>query len=128
MVKSMLRLLLSTALVAATILPSFAADPVPTDQNVVPVDSGRLDWSGVYVGGVGSYAYGKNAFSERGVGASSLLGDINDYIGGITLGVNHQDGNFVVGLEGDYSFGTIDFTSAFNSQWVQLRNARRLQS
>ncbi|GEO84640.1 MULTISPECIES: outer membrane protein [Alphaproteobacteria] len=58
------------------------------------------DWSGVYLGGVGSYGFGKDDWSID--GHYDLDGA--DFGGGV-IGYNHQLGNFVVGAELVGQFG-----------------------
>jgi outer membrane immunogenic protein len=66
-----------------------------------PVISPVTNWSGFYIGAVGGYA------SEN----SGSLG-IKGGFGGGTLGYNWQFGQFVVGLEGDGTFGDVSATAA----------------
>jgi outer membrane immunogenic protein len=69
-----------------------------------PALSPAVNWSGFYIGAVGGYA------SETG---SDPLG-IKGGFGGGTLGYNWQFGQFVIGLEGDGTFGSVSSTATVN--------------
>ena len=49
--------LITAAILAASITVSQAADPVYSDQEIVPIDDARFDWSGGYLGGVIDYGW-----------------------------------------------------------------------
>jgi outer membrane immunogenic protein len=66
-----------------------------------PALSPAVNWSGFYIGAVGGYA------SETG---SDPLG-IKGGFGGATVGYNWQFGQFVLGLEGDGTFGDVSSTA-----------------
>jgi outer membrane immunogenic protein len=92
-------------LIAATIASIAGGSALAADDITVPAG---YNWAGLYAGAVGSWQYGAFKYSERSVGAESLLGDLDGFVGGVTLGANRQVGNFVIGIEGDYSFGGMD--------------------
>jgi len=81
---------------------SHAADPVaPTTH----------DWTGVYAGIQGSYDFGQNRWSERGVPVSINYFALSGFSGGATLGVNKEiHNNIVLGLETDISATSINGT------------------
>jgi outer membrane immunogenic protein len=66
-----------------------------------PAMSPAVNWSGFYIGAVGGYA------SEN---TSDALG-IKGGFGGGTIGYNWQFGTFVLGLEGDGTFGDVSSTA-----------------
>jgi len=86
-------------------LPALAAAPVigkgPVYKAPPPVVAG-INWTGFYVGGFFGVNYGEsdirfvNAVNER------SEPDISGFIGGGTVGYNHQFGSWVLGLEGDF--------------------------
>ncbi len=86
-----LAIALTGALMALGSQPAFAADlggkvPLPVPE---PIEISQPDWAGVYFGGhLGG----------------SVDGD-NDFVGGLQLGHNWQNGNLLFGGEGDISFG-----------------------
>jgi outer membrane immunogenic protein len=69
-----------------------------------PALSPAVNWSGFYIGAVGGYA------SEATSGPLGIKGGF----GGGTLGYNWQFGQFVVGLEGDGTFGDVSSTATVN--------------
>lgn len=91
------------ATVAATISAAQAADlprrkgysaPAPV---VAPVRRG-FSWSGAYVGANVGYGWGKHTKA-----GSKVFGKPNGALGGVTAGYNVQNGNIVMGVEGDVS-------------------------
>lgn len=102
------KVLLSIAFIAASFTPSFGADPLPTEKNIVPIDSARFDWSGGYLGAV--YATGHNDWDRQTGPYSGIVTSQwdADYHGlGIVGGYNWQINQLVVGLEAEYLFGGI---------------------
>jgi outer membrane immunogenic protein len=81
---------------------AFAADlAVPGKAYTkAPAASPATNWSGFYIGAVGGYA------GETGSDPLALKGGF----GGGTIGYNWQFGTFVVGLEGDGTFGDVSAT------------------
>ncbi len=82
-----------------------AADPIPMSH----------DWSGVYLGvhaggAWGDVDYGRG--SAAGPGPDNDF-DISGFLGGGLIGVNFQNGQWVYGLEGDVSGGTLDGNRGF---------------
>jgi outer membrane immunogenic protein len=96
------------ALLAGVATSAFAAD-LPTRKAPPPpyVPPPIFTWTGAYVGVVGSYGWG----SLNGPN-SGIFKDPDGGFGGITGGYNYQIGQFVVGLEGDLTWGDL---SARNS-------------
>jgi outer membrane immunogenic protein len=114
----MRKLLISTSAAAAALLavcdPGLAAEPVALEY----------DWSGFYLGLNAGYFFSEtdadvfipaganiNA-NARGIANGALTGNVDSdgFIGGATVGVNHQNNNFVFGIEGDIDFLDLDET------------------
>jgi outer membrane immunogenic protein len=99
-------LALSTLLVG----PALAADmPVKARAVASPVYS----WTGCYVGTLVGGGWGRvndqmtgrlNGAPSQGAQGGSGPFPINGYMTGAELGCNYQTGNFVIGLEGDWSW------------------------
>lgn len=122
----MKNILLTTVALAALSLgaPAVAADlaPAPAQYKAPPPAMVGYNWSGFYVGGnIGGawnsmnstvLAPGSAAFP---VGTAFTRHDLSGVIGGIQGGFNYQVGAFVVGVEGEYSWtslnGTVSTTS-----------------
>jgi outer membrane immunogenic protein len=91
------------ALLAGVATSAFAAD-LPTRKAPPPpyVPPPIFTWTGAYVGVVGSYGWG----SMHGPN-SGIFEDPDGGFGGITGGYNYQIGQFVMGLEGDLTWGDV---------------------
>lgn len=95
-------------LVAATLFPLsvLAADMAPVSSMPEPAEEvlGH-SWTGFYLGSVGTYAFGDVKDTNN---AAAKKQDIDGWLGGVTVGYNHQfSNNFVLGAEGDISFGDV---------------------
>ena len=94
--------------------PAFAAD-MPTKAPVqAPVLPLAYNWTGFYVGAHAGYGWGtltSTATSASGsFPAGFVFDDTNEKgaLGGGQLGFNYQIGQFVLGIEGEYSWSGID--------------------
>ena len=73
-------------------------------QVVVPV----YNWTGLYVGAHVGGGWGNSTWFDVGPGAGLVLDTSNRHkmsggLGGLQIGYNHQVGNWVFGVEGDFS-------------------------
>jgi len=107
-----MKCILSIALAGMVFANTATAGSIETPEivDVLPVTAAATapDWTGFYAGVVGGTVMGSNFWAANGGVASSLPDDWAGTPIGITLGVNRQLSNaFVVGLEGDYSFGNV---------------------
>jgi outer membrane immunogenic protein len=74
-----------------------------------------FSWTGFYVGGVASYAWGDSKHcddltcSKPGVVYPAF--DLSGGLGGVTVGYNAQMGKLVAGVEADWSWGSVDGSS-----------------
>jgi outer membrane immunogenic protein len=95
---------LALGLLLASIAGAASAADLSTPRSAgytkAPAVSPAVNWSGFYIGAVGGYA------SEN----SGSLG-IKGGFGGATVGYNWQFGTFVLGLEGDGTFGDVSSTA-----------------
>ncbi len=91
--------------------PTLAADLTPETGG----GSAAYDWSGVYVGGVLGYNWGKDRLTEYNTNDGTPRNMAFDYnldgfSGGLKTGVNFQSGDFVYGAEADIELTNIQGT------------------
>jgi outer membrane immunogenic protein len=107
----MRKLLLSTAAMAAIAGPTFAADLAVKAPPMAPTFIAS-PWDGLYVGA--NVGFGNTDYSVSGTvsGFGSSTGSISGsgVLGGFQVGYNKQYGAFVVGLETDFDFASMDAT------------------
>lgn len=106
-----MRNLIKTLLVSTLALGAYSAaqaadaiDEIPQAPEATEVLTQSSGWDGAYVGGTGTYQWGKVAkghdYGAKGVG------------GGLYGGYNLQDGSLVYGAEADVNYSGIDKTIA----------------
>ncbi len=88
------------------------APPRVREPDLIPTandDHRAASWSGLYIGGHAGAGFG-DARYRAGVGALNIPINVNadGFLGGALLGYNMQYQQFVIGLEGDLSFGNVD--------------------
>lgn len=122
----MKRLISAAAIVAAFAVASSAqaADIARPVYKAAPVIVPIYNWSGFYIGGHAGYGWAKadttvldnlsGAFPRNTVFSSKPDG----FLGGLQAGVNWQTGAWVFGIEGEYSWTSIDDHNVFNSRTV----------
>ena len=116
--------LLSTGAMAADLrAPVYKAPPA----GVLPV---AYDWTGFYIGGHIGYGWAQNNWTDS-FGLVSTGNDANGILGGGQVGYNYQIGQFVLGVEGDFSAagisgGTTALSSNFNTNvdWTSTVTGR----
>lgn len=120
------KLLLSTAICGAATaavaadLPVRTAAPAP----IAPVVLAQ-SWTGIYVGIQGGYAGDEFRYPlSAAINGTPITGRASvtssGFLGGGTIGYNHQFGGFVAGIEADYSFsnvsGKVDLSANIGNQ------------
>jgi outer membrane immunogenic protein len=93
--------LLTSSLATAADLPS---RPAPTAYVAVPT----YNWTGIYLGISGGYAFGRSA--PMGLYSSSFSAfeyDANGWLFGLTAGAQIQSGHVVLGLEADINWANL---------------------
>lgn len=105
---------LSLALLAATSLTFVAAQtalaadlPRRPAYKAPPPIVAIYDWTGFYIGGHLGGAWSSEDGTIVGTGQTGGL-DPSGFIGGAQIGVNWQTGNWVFGIEGDFSWTNTD--------------------
>ena len=127
----MKRLLMAGAFALAAGGQALAADlpqpgPPRAPATYVPVPAPAFSWSGIYVGINGGYAFGSGDFSS---GAS--VSGVNGFLAGGTIGAKYQWGRFVLGIEGDGDWTSLDgkttptcSTCEVKSTWLATARGR----
>jgi outer membrane immunogenic protein len=101
-----MKTLLGAALSVAIAGTAFAADmPVRNNYYTAPATFSPSSWAGPYIGGQIGYEWGS---------VSNNPTRPNGFQGGVEAGYNWQFGQFVVGLEGDGTFGDVSSTATVN--------------
>jgi outer membrane immunogenic protein len=110
----MKRILMAGVLALAAGSQAFAADlpppmapPPRAPAAYIPAPSPAYNWSGFYIGINGGYGFGNSDWTGPAFAAPSGNFSTSGAIGGGTVGVNYQWGQFVVGLEGDYDWQNV---------------------
>lgn len=113
--------------VMSFVAPAWSADlalpPAPYPVKGMPYVAPVYDWSGFYLGAHGGYGLFRGAANDyAGTGATTTVNG-NGWLGGAQLGYNAQFGNWVMGIEGDWSYTDVRGTaipSATLEQTVRL--------
>jgi outer membrane immunogenic protein len=90
---------------------AYAADlPATAIYKAAPMVA-TTPWSGIYLGGQIGYAWSRGGYTvTQALGSESFGFNPNSFIGGAHLGIQHQWGNYVLGVEGTYSGLNLDQT------------------
>ena len=90
----------SVACMTFTAAPALAGDAVRPRQVAA-----ATNWSGFYAGAHAGYGFGNTDFGAMPFFAADAR--TNGGLAGLQLGYNHQIGNIVFGVEGDFSFASL---------------------
>jgi outer membrane immunogenic protein len=109
---------LRVALLAATAVLGFVALAAAADKPAkAPMRQASLagpgnNWSGFYVGALVGYGTADSTHCDDGTCATPGVAypepHMSGWLGGATLGYNFQVADWVLGIEGDWSWGSID--------------------
>jgi outer membrane immunogenic protein len=101
------RILIGAAFACGVIGQGFAADlpppalPPRAPATYVPAVAPVYNWSGVYLGVNGGFAFANTWFNDPAVWTGNGPFSMDGWQAGGTLGANYQWGHFVAGIEGD---------------------------
>ncbi len=94
------------------------------------VQAPMYDWTGFYIGGHVGYGWADKTWQD-GFGLASVSHQADGILGGFQGGANYQIGQFVLGVEGDWSWsgikgGTSALASTFNTNvdWTATLTGR----
>lgn len=91
------------AIAPAADLPISAPAPYPV---IAP-----YNWTGLYIGGTAGYVFGSSQHCDTALFCTDTF-NVDGFAGGGTLGYNWQMGNWVAGLETDFSGSTASGTTS----------------
>ena len=97
----------ATLLALTTTQPALAAD-APVYKGPAPVATAAVNWTGFYVGGVVGYASASGIHCDYGPPDTCIpVTDPKGWNAGVTVGYNWQVANWVLGIEGDWSWASM---------------------
>jgi outer membrane immunogenic protein len=98
-----------TAIAAFGFVNAASAADMPTKAPMAaPIAAPVYNWTGLYVGGVVGYGWAKAQHCDYGPPDVCIpVTDMKGWNGGITLGYNWQWANWVLGVEGDWSWANL---------------------
>jgi outer membrane immunogenic protein len=103
----------------ATVGPALATDlsrPIYKAPAYSPAPSpAPFSWTGFYVGGHGGYGWNNSSSDGTSI-------DLNGYLAGVQGGYNYQLGQFIIGLEGDYSFANVKYSTSLLGANATVKN------
>jgi outer membrane immunogenic protein len=100
---------MALGLLAATAVSSAMAADLIVDEPTADVAASSYDWNGAYIGAFAGYGAGTTTFDFL-YYPSSVDIDTSGWLVGGTVGANFQNGNFVLGVEGDVAWSDIGNT------------------
>jgi outer membrane immunogenic protein len=114
------KVVVSAVIAATTILGIGAASAADLAARpytkALPMVAAVYDWTGGYIGIEGGYGWGHSDQTDPGIPLPPSIGDghysVSGGLAGGTLGYNWQNGPWVFGLEGDYSWSGIKGSSS----------------
>ncbi|ARQ01758.1 outer membrane protein [Pseudorhodoplanes sinuspersici] len=128
------------ALVAATAI-SFSAGSASAADIAQPVYKAPMvapafSWTGFYIGAVAGYAWGEANINPTGAltGFPSVKTKPDGWLAGGTIGYNYQQGNLVLGTEGEFYWSDLDgsksnnllvpFIASYSNNWTGTLSTR----
>ena len=129
------------ALAAATAIcfsvgSASAADMRQPVYKAAPMVAPGFNWTGFYLGAVGGYAWGDSDTSPTGILGTALTPmrtKPDGWLAGGTIGYNYQQGNLVLGTEGEFYWsdlegsagsGLVPATVTYSNNWTGTLSTR----
>ena len=104
--KGGLTALISAAVIGISAGAANAADMSRPVYKAAPMEAPGFNWTGFYLGAVGGYAWGDADANPTGIlgaiGFSPMRTEPDGWLAGGTVGYNYQQGNLVLGTEGEF--------------------------
>jgi len=106
-----------------------------------PMVAPAFSWTGLYVGAVAGYAWGEADIAHNGIlglaGLSTMRTKPDGWLAGGTVGYNYQQGNLVLGTEGEFYWSNLDgsattslplgggtFVGTYSNNWTGTLSTR----
>lgn len=121
-------------------LPASAADIAPQPYRAPALVPVAYNWTGFYVGAHAGYGWGSKDWDQTftsgpfALDRSATSANVNGFLGGGQIGANWQTGQWVFGLEGDWSWTNADgcsshvlsptFSGCTNANWYATVTGR----
>jgi outer membrane immunogenic protein len=125
MTRLFLRLSLAAAALVSVSSIAMSADLLPPPPPPEELRPATYDWTGVYIGAVGGLGFVDSAITRCVACDPELAGDYGFF--GAVAGLNYQFDSFVIGVEGDWTWGgkaaenTLDVTQIDIDQMATIR-------
>jgi outer membrane immunogenic protein len=113
-----------------------AADMSRPVYKAAPMVAPGFNWTGFYLGAVGGYAWGEANTAPTGAlaGLPSVKTKPDGWLAGGTIGYNYQQGNLVLGTEGEFYWSDLEgsksnnllvpFTASYSNNWTGTLSTR----
>ena len=111
----MKKLFAAAAIAAFGFVGTAMAADMPVKAPMSPIAAPVYNWTGFYVGAVGTYGWGDSQHCQNGFAvpciATGPFTNMKGWEGGLTVGHNWQWSQWVLGVEGDWSWGKLNGSS-----------------
>lgn len=127
---------LAGVVAAATLIGSANAADIARPVYKEPVVVPSFSWTGLYIGAVAGYGWGDADLSNGIIGAFGTARTKPDgWLAGGTIGYNYQQGNLVLGTEGEFYWSNLDgsatnvtlgvpLTGTYSNNWTGTVSTR----
>ena len=136
--KGGLTALLTAAVIGVSANAASAADMSRPVYKAAPMAAPGFNWTGFYLGAVGGYAWGEaNANPTGALGAipvvTAMRSKPDGWLAGGTIGYNYQQGNLVLGTEGEFYWSDLEgsasnalatLTATYSNNWTGTLSTR----
>jgi outer membrane immunogenic protein len=136
--KSGLSALIAAAVIGVSANAASAADMSRPVYKAAPMVAPGFNWTGFYLGAVGGYAWGEANASPTGVlgaipAVTNMRSKPDGWLAGGTIGYNYQQGNLVLGTEGEFYWSDLEgstsndllsLTATYSNNWTGTLSTR----
>ena len=137
-IKGGLTALIAAAVIGASANAASAADMSRPVYKAAPMAAPGFNWTGFYIGAVAGYAWGDadvNPTGPLGLLVSPIRTEPDGWLAGGTIGYNFQQGNLVLGTEGEFYWSNLEgsagspiaavpVTGTYSNNWTGTLSTR----